>query len=46
MQQQLLKGDYTGKHVNYLSDGAAGTAVFITDTPCYAAGTAIARPPA
>lgn len=37
-------GNYTGKYVNYVSDLASGTNVFITDTPCYAAGTAILTP--
>ena len=37
-------GNYVGKFVNYQSDGAGGTNVFITDTPCYGAGTAILTP--
>ena len=37
-------GNYVGKYVNYVSDGNGGTNVFITDTPCYAAGTAILTP--
>jgi antigen 43 len=37
-------GDYIGKFVNYISDGNGGTNVFITDAPCYAAGTAILTP--
>jgi hypothetical protein len=37
-------GNYVGKDVNYVPDGNGGTNVFITDTPCYAAGTAILTP--
>ena len=41
-----ILGNYLGKHanVNYVSDGSGGTNVFITDVPCYAAGTAILTP--
>jgi hypothetical protein len=31
-------------NVNYVSDGVGGTNVFLTDAPCYAAGTAILTP--
>jgi hypothetical protein len=31
-------------NVNYVSDGNGGTNVFLTDVPCYAAGTAILTP--
>jgi len=31
-------------NVNYVSDGNGGTNVFLTDAPCYAAGTAILTP--
>jgi hypothetical protein len=37
-------GNYMGKFVNYVSDGTSGTNVFITDTPCYVAGTSILTP--
>ena len=37
-------GNYVGKYVNYISDGNGGTNVFITDAPCYAAGTMILTP--
>lgn len=37
-------GNYVGRHVNYVSDGGTGTNVFLTDTPCYAAGTSILTP--
>ncbi len=35
---------YVGKNVNYISDGSGGLEVFLTDTPCYAMGTAILTP--
>ena len=35
---------YVGKHVNYFSDGVGGFDVFLTDTPCYAMGTAMLTP--
>ena len=37
-------GNYVGKDVNFVSDGNGGTNVFITDTPCFSAGTAILTP--
>ncbi|MSP03159.1 MAG: Hint domain-containing protein [Acetobacteraceae bacterium] len=43
-QTLSLLGNFTGKHVNFLSDGAGGANIFLTDTPCYAAGTAILTP--
>jgi Hint domain len=39
-----ILGNYTSDFVNYVSDGKSGTNVFLTDTPCYAAGTAILTP--
>ncbi len=39
-----IVGNYLGKNVNYVSDGSGGTNVFITDVPCYCAGTAILTP--
>lgn len=35
---------YVGAYVNYVSDGNNGIDVFITNQPCYAAGTAILTP--
>ena len=41
-----IKGNYStlNANVNYLSDGVGGIDVFLTDLPCYAAGTAILTP--
>jgi hypothetical protein len=43
-QSIAILGNYVGKFVNYVSDRSNGTNVFITDTPCYSAGTAILTP--
>jgi antigen 43 len=40
----LLGTNYVGKYVNYVGDGNSGTNIFLTDTACYAAGTAILTP--
>jgi antigen 43 len=40
-----IVGNYVGKFINYEADvGGSGTNVYIANTPCYAAGTAIEVP--